>query len=102
MERTFQVSDKTITKIINNQLDIKLGQFTPEELNVVLIKIKYRKAAGHDEILPEVWKTKKFNDLLLQYYNTVYNQNVIERWTKGCILPFTKKGDLGIVRTTRA
>ena len=27
-------------KIINNQLDIKLGQFTQEELDIVLTKIK--------------------------------------------------------------
>ena len=37
------------------------------------------KAAGLDEIPPEVWKTRKF-----------------DRWTKGCILPFPKKGDLRI------
>ena len=44
-------------KIIN-KLDIKLGQFTQEELNVVLTKIKNRKAASLNEILPEVWKTR--------------------------------------------
>ena len=45
--------------------DIKLGQFMQDELNVVQTKIKNREAAGLDEIPPEVWKTKKFNDLLL-------------------------------------
>ena len=38
-----KVTDKSIPKIINNQLDIKLGQFTNEELNVVVRKIKSRK-----------------------------------------------------------
>ena len=38
--------NKPITKIVNKQLDIKLGQFIPEELNIVLIKIKSKKAAG--------------------------------------------------------
>ena len=28
-------------------------------------KIKNKKAAGLDEIPPEVWKTREFNDLLL-------------------------------------
>ena len=28
--------------------------------------------------------------------NAVYNQNAIERWTKGCIIPFPKKSDLGL------
>ena len=36
-----------------------------EELNAVLKNIKSRNAAGHDEIPPEVWKTKKFDDILL-------------------------------------
>ena len=49
-----KVMDKPIMKIINNELDIKLGQFTQEELNVVLIKITNRKAASLDEIPPEV------------------------------------------------
>ena len=52
-------------KMINNQPDIKVGQFTQEELDIVLTKIKTRKDAGLDEILPEVWKTKKLDDLLL-------------------------------------
>ena len=51
-------------EIINDQQDIKLGQFTQEELDVVLTKIKNRKAANLDEIPPEVWKTRKFDDLL--------------------------------------
>ena len=61
-------------KIINHQQDIKLGEFTQEELNRVLRKIKNRKAAGLDEILLEVWKTRKFDDLLPRYCNAVFNQ----------------------------
>ena len=57
--------DKTITKIISNQLDIKLVKVTLEELDCVLRKIKNRKAAGVDEISSEVWKTREFNDILL-------------------------------------
>ena len=87
-----------ITKIINNQIDFKLGQFTQEELNSVLRKIKNKKAAGLDEITPEVWKIREFNDILLWHCNAVYNQNTIDRWTKGCILPLPKKGDLGIAK----
>ena len=48
-----KVTDKSITKFINSQLDIKLGQFTEEELNVVLTKIKSRKAADLYEIPQE-------------------------------------------------
>ena len=89
-------TDEPITKIVSNQLDIKLGQFMQEELDSVRKKIKNRKAVGLDEIIPEVWKTKEFDDILLRHFNAVYNRNTIERWTKGCIPPFPKKSDLGI------
>ena len=85
-------------KIASKQLDIKLGPFTQEELNSVMRKIKNRKAAGLDEIPPEIWKTKQFDNILLQHCNAIYNQNPIDRWMKGCILPFPKKGYLGLAK----
>ena len=96
-----KVTNEPITRIISKQLDIKLGPFTQEELNSVLRKIKNRKAAGLDEIPPEVWKTRQFNGILLRHCNTVNNQNPIDRWMKGCILPFPKKGDLGLAKNYR-
>ena len=85
----------------SRELYIKLGPFTIEELYSVLRKIKNRKAAGLDEIPPEVWKTRQFDDILLRHCNAVYNQNLIDRWMKGCILPFPKKGDLGLAKNYR-
>ena len=61
-------SDKPITKIINNQLK----EFT-QELNVVLTKIENWKVAGLHVINSEVWKIRKFNNLLLWYWNAIYN-----------------------------
>ena len=46
-------------------------------------------------------KTRQFDDILLRHCNAVYNQNPIERWMKGCILPFPKKGDLGLAKNYR-
>ena len=88
-------------KITHEQLDIKLGPFTQEELDSVLRKIENRKAAGLDEIPSEVWKTRQFDDILLRHCNAVYNQHPIDRWMKGCILPFPKKGDLGLAKNYR-
>ena len=59
-----KVTDKPITKIIYSQQDTKLGQFI-QEFNIVLTKIK-SKAAGLNKVPPEVWKTRKFDDLILQ------------------------------------
>ena len=93
-----KITHEPITRIISKQLDIKLGPFTQEELDSVLRKIKNRKAAGLDEIPPEVWKTRQFDDILLRHCNAVYSQNPIDRWMKGCILPFPKKGELGLAK----
>ena len=82
-------------------MDIKIGPFTQEELDSVLRKIKNRKAAGLDEIPPEVWKTRQFDDILLRHCNAVYNQNPRDRCMKGCILSFPKKGDLGLAKNYR-
>ena len=96
-----KVTHEPITRIISKQLDIKLGLFTQEELNSVLEKIKNRIAAELDEIPPEVWKSRQINGILLRYCNAVYNQNPIDRWMKGCILPFLKKGDLRLAKNYR-
>ena len=61
-----KITDKPITRIISKQLEIKLGPFTKEEFDSVLKKIKNRKAAALDEIPPEVWKTRQFDDILLR------------------------------------
>ena len=96
-----KVAHEPIMRIISKQFDIKLGLFTLEELDSVLKKIKNREAAGLDEIPPKVWKTRQFNDILLWHCNAVYNQNPIDRWMKGYILPFPKKGDLGLAKNYR-
>ena len=98
---TPKVTHEPIKRIISKQLDIKLRPFTPEEFDSVLRKIKNRKAAGLDEIHTEVWKTRQFDDILLRHCNAVYNQNPMNRWMKGCILPFPKKGDLGLTKNYR-
>ena len=76
---TPKVTQEPITRIISKQLDIELGPFTNEELDSVLRKIKNRKAAGLDEIPPEVWKTRQFDDIMLRHCNAVYNQNPRDR-----------------------
>ena len=96
-----KVTHELITRIISKQLDIKLGPFIQEELDSVHRKIKKRKAAGMDEILPVVWKNRQFDDILLRHCNAVYNQNPIDRWMKGCILPCSKNGDLGLTKNYR-
>ena len=94
-----KITLEQITRIVSKQFHIKVGWFTQKKLDSVLRKIKNRKAAGLDEIPPEVWKTMEFDDILLRHGNAVYDQNTIDRWTKGCILAFyKKKGELGLAK----
>ena len=95
-----KITHTPITKIISKQLDIKLGPFTQEELDSVLRKIKNRKAAGLDEIPPEVWKTRQFDDILLRHGNALYNQNPIDGW-RDASSPSLKRGDLGLAKNYR-
>ena len=50
-------------KIMNSQLDIKLRQSIEED--VALKRIKSRKAIGLDKISLEVWKSRKFDYILI-------------------------------------
>ena len=84
------LSDSPVETIIDHELNIKDGNFTFDELTTVLKRMKNRKA-------PEEWKWEEFNDILLDSCNAVYDQNPINKWTEGCILPFPKEGDLCIV-----
>ena len=70
------VSDSTIEKVVKHDLKIKTGPLIEPQLDLVLKKLQSKKAAGLDGIPPEVWKTGKFNDLLLYYCNEVYKGNV--------------------------
>ena len=89
------VSDSTIEKVIKHELEITTGPFNELKQDLVLKKLKNKRAAKLDGIRLKVWKTGKFNDLLLYYCNEVCNGNIIQSWTEGCILPFPKKADLG-------
>ena len=47
--KPLKITDEPNAKVISNQLDIKLGQFTQEKLDLVLRKSKNRKAAELDK-----------------------------------------------------
>ena len=95
-----EVTHEPIMRIISKQLDIKLGLFTQEELDLVLRKIKNRKATGLMKY-PQKCRRPENSTTLLRHCNAIYNQNPIDRWMKGCILPFPKKGNLGLAKNYR-
>ena len=58
------------------------------EVDVALTKIQGRNAAGLNKIPPEVWKTRKFDEILLSLCNAIYKQNTTEKWRKWLHPPF--------------
>ena len=60
------------------------------------------KVVGFDEIPLPIWKTKISNKKSIFDNSTLcIRKNTIEKWTKGCILPFLNKGHLGITKNYR-
>ena len=89
-------TNQDIVIIVDKELLIEQGPFTIEELGIVLRKTKKNKTAGLDEIPTEIWKTVHFNHILLEFCNDIYSKKLLEHWTKGCILPFPKKGNITV------
>ena len=79
---------KPTIEIINGQLDVKLRQFTKEELDEVLKKLKAEKLRDSKYRL-KYERQGNLTRFFLIY--SVSKQNKIEKWMKGCILPFSKK-----------
>ena len=100
-ENPSETTEKPIQKIINQQLDVKLGQSSKGELDAVLTKIKNRKATDLEEKYP--LKFERQENLTIHYsdYTAQSLKNATEKWTKSCILPFPKKDNLRIKKNYR-
>ena len=94
-------NEEEISQIVNSELDIKKGLFTPDEIIIAVRSIQHGKAVGLDKIPAEVWKLGEFQEILLHFCNSVYNQDPIKRWNEGCLLPFPKKGNLTLTNNYR-
>ena len=84
--------DDEIEQVVDTTLPIETGAFTSEK---VLQKMSNGKAAGLDEIPAELWKTGRFNTLLLEICNGVLLRGEKpSEWSLSGIVPIPKKGDL--------
>ena len=93
MERIFQEPAEITGKLIEEIIYWEWAWCTTEN---------ERKHTEFVEITPKRWKTKK--KLMTHYFDYATlpdKQNVTEKWTKSCILIFSKKGVLGILKNYR-
>ena len=123
-----EVTDCSIRPKVDRMLEISTEDFTIGELQSCIKSLSNNKAAGLDQILPEVWKSGASTPALLEICNKamncdvpkawtkscmaltpeqleicnkVMNGDVFKVWTKSCIVPLPKKGDLGITSNYR-
>ena len=87
LENTSEIIDNPTKKFINNQLDIKLGQFMVEELDTVLKKISKQKYGSQ-------------GNLMTCFFD--YATLSINKTREKCILHFPKKIDLRITKNYRS
>ena len=86
--------DEEIPTIYEN-LDIKDDIFTIEEFRRVKSSLKLGKAAGPDEIPPEVFKYCDFDEICLDFCNRALLENdKPDLWSYMNIIPVPKSGDL--------
>ena len=97
---TVEDPDEEIPTIFDD-LDIKDGPFTLDEYRKVKASLKLGKAAGPDNIPPEVFKNCDFDDcnfdeICLQFCNSALMENdKPDLWSFMNIIPVPKSGDLG-------
>ena len=86
--------DEEIPTIFEN-LDINDEPFTLEEFRKVKASLKLGKAAGPDNIPPEVFKLCDFDEISLKFCNRALTENdKPDLWSFMNIIPVPKSGDL--------
>ena len=86
--------DEEIPNIFED-LDIKDDPFTLDEFRKVKSSIKIGKAAGPDEIPPDVYKSCDFDEISLNFCNRALMENdQPDLWSYMNIVPVPKSGDL--------
>ena len=88
------LSDPFYNHKISDPLPINTRPFTLKEIQDCLAKVSNTKTPGPDNIPAILWKHPMFHELLLYFCNETFEGNKPESFSKSCILPIPKKGDL--------
>ena len=87
--------NEEIVKIVDQDLPIPTGDFTQEELEIVLKQLPSGKSTGLDGIPAEVWKLNQLHPILLDFCNGLLSSlEKPDDWSVSGIVPIPKKGDL--------
>ena len=89
------LDDQPIQRVFNT-LPTETGDFTVDELQKSINALQNNKVRGLDDIPIETWKTGCLDKELLEICNKTFHGDVPGIWLQSGILPFPKKGDLGV------
>ena len=92
-DRTYESRPREEVVVEVEDLD---KQITMEELNRALNKLKAKKAAGDDGIIPEFLKnaSSELKEFMIKLFNNLYDNGVFpSEWSSSIIVPIFKKGD---------
>ena len=77
-------------------------QFTLQDLETVKKTLRKGKAAGHDNIPPDVLKCCDFDGIILSFANKLLMDKVKpQQWSELDLIPLPKTGDLGVTENYR-
>lgn len=82
-----------IPTVLQN-LNIESGPFSKGEYVKVKNRLTLGKAAGPDEVSPEILKLCDFDDIMLSFSNSLFLGDKPEQWSIGNLIPIPKSGDL--------
>jgi len=95
------VIDVPVETVVDDTLPVNTDPFTMDELISVVKTMSCNKATGCDNIPAEVWKSGALNQHLLDICNMALHGDKPSEWSRSVILPFPKKGDLGLASNYR-
>ena len=84
-----------------NTLPIETGDFMADELQKPINVSQNDKALGLDDIPIVTCKTGRLDEELLEICNKTLHGDIPGNWLRDGILPFPKKGDLGVTSNSR-
>ena len=95
-EQNIDTEDPFFNQKVCDNLPIKTGPFSMEELLTCLTKLKSSKTPGPDNIPAFIWKCPLFHQELLDFCNDTYVGNKPDAFSQSAIIPLPKKGDLSL------
>lgn len=93
-QQSVDLNDPFYNRRVSERSPINTNLFTMEELQAVLKNLNKAKTPGPDNIPAFLWKHELFHNQLLEFCNGTFKGKKPKAFSKSCIIPLPKTGDL--------